>query len=131
MTLALDVVLDGSPAGVGLGSVHPIIRPPHTSSACRLSWPRSPSGLLVVDVLEFGVHDVAVLRRRRSLLAVAGAAPGLTIHRLRQLLGRARQALLRAPDAFDVVSLQSLPGVGERLLDRGALGVGDLRSVLG
>src|SRR2546426_6077855 len=92
--------------------------------------PRS-TGLPVVRVLEFGVHDIATLRLGRSPRPRGGAARGLAVHRLGKGLGDAREALLSPPDPFGILPLQRFPGFVERLLDRPAVGLGELRAVLG
>ena len=55
----------------------------------------------------------------------------LAIHRLAELHRRLRQRVGLGGDHFRVGALESFLQIGERVLDRGALGIGDLRAVLG
>src|SRR4029450_12468942 len=89
-----------------------------------------PSRLAVVDVAEFPIHDVAVLRRPGALGATA-AASALTVHGICQRLGRAGQTLLRPPDPFDVVAFHGFARLVECLLYRRTLGIGEVRAVFG
>src|SRR5438093_1044873 len=99
--------------------------------------------LLLSEVLELRVDDLALLRTGGT----AGSAAGLrtrawtgrllpclglrlAVHGLAELVGRLRQRLLRPLHALEVARLERLLGLGERIVDRLAVGLGELASVL-
>src|SRR6266511_1714432 len=88
-----------------------------------------PLLLLVAQILEVRVDDLAFLRTRRALARPAGRAGRLTlrlrlaVHDLRELVGRAGQVLLRALHPLEVLALQRLARLRERVVDRLAVGL--------
>src|SRR6266542_502239 len=95
-----------------------------------------PLLLLVAQILEVRVDDLAFLRTRRALARPAGRAGRLTlrlrlaVHDLRELVGRAGQVLLGALHPLEVLALQRLARLRERVVDRLAVGLPQLGSVL-
>src|SRR5713101_2769906 len=76
-----------------------------------------PLLLLVAQILEVRVDDLAFLRTRRALARPAGRAGrltlrlGLAVHDLRELVGRAGQVLLSTLHPLEVLALQRLASV--------------------
>src|SRR3990172_4680058 len=96
-----------------------------------------PALLLLAEILELGIHHVPLgglglrLTRRPTLGAPgAGLGLGLAVHDFRQLVRGLHQVLLGARDPVDVVSLQRLAGLVERVLDGLALTLRNLVAVL-
>src|SRR5688500_18389582 len=97
--------------------------------------------LLLAQVLELGVHDLALLRPARGGVTVGGRAAGargaralalrLAIHGLRELVRGLGQRLLRPLHALEVVRLEGLARFRERVLDTLSIGLGQLAAVLG
>src|SRR3990172_11651392 len=96
-----------------------------------------PALLLLAEILELGIHNISLGRlglglvRRPGVGAPgAGLGLGLAVHDFRQLVRGLHQVLLGAPDPVDVVSLQRLAGLVERVLDHLALALRNLVAVL-
>src|SRR3972149_5098467 len=94
-----------------------------------------PALLLLAEILELGIHHAPLgglgLRLpRRPTLGAPGAGLGLAVHDFRQLVRGLHQVLLGARDPVDVVSLQRLAGLVERVLDGLALTLRNLVAVL-
>src|SRR5438093_13411444 len=91
-----------------------------------------PLLLLVAQILEVRVDDLAFFRTRRALARPAGRAGrltlrlGLAVHDLRELVGRAGQVLLGALHPLEVLALQRLARLRERVVDLLAVGLSPL-----
>src|SRR5215471_2622436 len=90
--------------------------------------------LVVVDLGELRIDDVVLLGGAFATgAAAAGASPflRLLVHRLAELHRGLRQRVGLGGDRLCVIALERLLEVGDRIFDRAAVALADLRAVLG